>query len=1438
MRRSLLLIAAACLVLTFSASAGTGLNYAYYEGNWTAMPDFTAITPTKTGSSNNLDLGVRNRDTYFSILWQGYITIPADGFYTFELNSDDGSKLYIGNYNPASTPLINNDGLHGTRTVAGSQFLYKGIFPIAISYFQNSGINQMELYWSSTSGISRQKVPDNALMNNYSGTVNSFSGLNYSYVEGIYNLLPDFFTQSKVKTGNSSNIDLGIRNKNIQYAMLWEGYINIPADGVYTFETNSDDGSKVYLGLYNNGTSPLVNNEGNHGVQTRKGVIFLTAGVYPIAVSYYQNSGDQTMELYWSSTAGLARQQIPDDAFKSNGSTNKDKDKDNGSTGGNISYKYYEGKFSNLPDFSSLTPAKTGSSSTFDLGVRDRSAQYAIVWQANITLPASATYTFETVSDDGSKLYLGSYGPGSTPLLDNDGVHGTQSRSTSLYLAAGSYTITVQYFQSAADQTMEVYWTSSAGIARQRIPDNAFTPYLGYNVVNSVSKPETPTAPDLSGSNETGGLTGRNNYYFSSSTGDDSRSNAQAQNPATPWKSLDKLNSIIPYLGDNDAVLLKRGDVFDGSISIKRTWNQSSAIIVSSYGTGNKPVINGFATLSNWSNLGGGIWSSYYNYSGSRINVVTINGEPKEMGRYPNANDPLHGYLIYDSHTYDGTLNTGSITDNEYNSSINWTGGELALRKRRWVVDQCPILYQAGNTFYYKSPSFYPGLDGFGYFIQNHPKTLDQYGEWYFDPNSKNLQVYLGSVSPYNIEVKESVVDVLFTVLGQSNITIDNLSLQGANQKAISVGSSNNIKITNCNIFGTGVNAIDANYTNNLNIEGCNVSRTNNVGMFLGPNINNSLIRNNKLTYTGLFAGMGANSDNARQGIALVGDNDIVEYNEVYNTGYNGIKFKGNSITVRNNVVNTFCTVSDDGGGIYTYAGGFYGRKILNNIIVNGPGASDGTDSYLDYAANGIDLDDMTNDVEMSGNSIASCNGRGIGNHNSHELVITNNTVYDCDMGQIEFAHDLLAPNDPIRNVSMNNNIFVSKRADQQVVIFRTKDNDVSRMGGLDNNYFCRPINDKEVFTTYTYFNTPSVIPKWYDLSHWKSTYGFDANSSKSPVNIAPYSINSTSGNMVTNGSFDNSIKNMQTPTGYYTSLQFDRYGLDGGDVKVSYTGGNRDNSYQSIQFYDPTTPTMLSGHTYRIKFSVLAASDNNTDFFGTFLGAYGVGRTDAKLFKVNNTRSEIELLFTPTTNVSNPYFEIYTPIAMECPVFWIDNLVLQEVYSMTKTNPDDYLRFEYNSTTSTKNISLDGAYVDMKNNTYNNSITLAPFSSAVLVRKGAGGLVTDAQNVLSANTTAARTMTAVEETTTADNLALSSELKLTPNPAVDQVQFTLKPVANANSKAVLKIYSAAGTLANSSEVSVTGQPITVNVSSLSPGVYTMNIVYGGHTISKKFVKR
>ncbi len=144
------------------------------------------------------------------------------------------------------------------------------------------------------------------------------TGLSYKYYQGDWNVLPDFNALTPYSTGMTANVDLVPRVQNDYFGFLWEGYINIPVTGTYTFETYSDDGSKLYIGTpYSYSATPVVNNDGLHGGQFASGNITLSAGVYPIAMTFFEKNGGEVMNVYWGSTeAGIAaRTPIPNSAF-------------------------------------------------------------------------------------------------------------------------------------------------------------------------------------------------------------------------------------------------------------------------------------------------------------------------------------------------------------------------------------------------------------------------------------------------------------------------------------------------------------------------------------------------------------------------------------------------------------------------------------------------------------------------------------------------------------------------------------------------------------------------------------------------------------------------------------------------------------------------------------------------------------------------------------------------------------------------------------------------------------------------------------------------------------------------------------------------------------------------------------------------------------------
>ena len=513
------------------------------------------------------------------------------------------------------------------------------------------------------------------------------------------------------------------------------------------------------------------------------------------------------------------------------------------------------------------------------------------------------------------------------------------------------------------------------------------------------------------------------NYYFSSSSGSDSRSAAEASNPATPWKSITKLNAIFSMLQPGDAVLFKRGDVFVGTIKVAKSGTSSAPITFGAYGSGEKPVLTGFVELNNWKSLGNGLYESYHTSLGNATNMVVMNDQQMEMGRYPNSNATNEGYLNFES------FGSNYLIDQQMTASPSWTGAEIVVRTSRFVIDRRKISSHSGTKLYLNSSLTYKAINGFGYFIQNHIRTLDRLGEWHQNTGTKKLTVFFGSSSPSGYKVKVAVHDDVIDVFNQDNIVIENLEISGANSRNIDLYSTDNIKIRNCDIYYAGTNGFTAAQTNGIVLENNHFNHTNNVAVWLRLNCNKSVVRNNKIENTAILKGMGQSGANRSIAIREVGTNNLLEGNTIYNTGYIPIFFSGNYTTIRNNVIDRYNSTKDDGGAIYTVGASHQpgvGQKVIGNIITGAVGASAGTNYKAALSSSGIYIDDYAGNIDILDNTISGCTKAGIFIHNAANIKLIGNTVYDNRLG-LSLQHDVIALDRPIRGMTIKRNIFFSK---------------------------------------------------------------------------------------------------------------------------------------------------------------------------------------------------------------------------------------------------------------------------------------------------------------------------------------------------------------------------------------------------------------------------
>jgi cytochrome c peroxidase len=134
-----------------------GLDYQYYNGTWSALPNFSALVSAKAGSVTNFSLNERQNNDNFGFTFKGYINIPTDGTYTFYTRSDDGSQLSIGN-----TLVVNNDGLHGSKEVSGQIGLKAGKHAINVGFFERTGGEVLQVNYQGP-GISKKLISNNVL---------------------------------------------------------------------------------------------------------------------------------------------------------------------------------------------------------------------------------------------------------------------------------------------------------------------------------------------------------------------------------------------------------------------------------------------------------------------------------------------------------------------------------------------------------------------------------------------------------------------------------------------------------------------------------------------------------------------------------------------------------------------------------------------------------------------------------------------------------------------------------------------------------------------------------------------------------------------------------------------------------------------------------------------------------------------------------------------------------------------------------------------------------------------------------------------------------------------------------------------------------------------------------------------------------------------------
>lgn len=802
-------------------------------------------------------------------------------------------------------------------------------------------------------------------------------------------------------------------------------------------------------------------------------------------------------------------------------------------------------------------------------------------------------------------------------------------------------------------------------------------------------------------------------YYFSSTNGQDTRSSIEAQNPNTPWRSIKKLNEVLIVLKPGDNVYLRRGDTFYGTINLNASGTATSPIKIGAYGTGTSPIVTSLQPVQQWRTTGQGRFESSNTFAVNNPSVVTLNGIIQEKGRYPNRNTKNAGYLIIDK-----VPSSNSISTADPLSGIVYNGGELVVRKLAWITDRHHITSQSGSTFVMgnltntNSMGNYKASAGWGFFIQNHIETLDNFGEWYFDNQNKRLYMHFGTNDINNNNVQIATLDYLLTKTFRTNhIWIENIHFNGANRDAINIVGGNNITLSAIEVSNVGEIGIHSLGVKGIEIKNSKISNALTNGISMRNGNENAKIVNTQVEQIGIFQGGMTSGDLSGIGVLAYDSGIEILNNKIQNTAYNGIHFRYNNVLIRNNYINGYCMHKTDGGGIYSYGGAsgteiFQNRIISHNVILNGKGSHIGSPRHNDNPlatskplAHGIFLDDNTTNVDIFNNTISKATNGGISLSNNDKINIENNIIFN-NGNQINIGNNTLGRD--TRNILVKNNILATENESQLIYNFNSNKDDISLFGNFQNNKIWNPLSDDQKISL-TYVRSSNRINEHMDLKRWQSKFNNDQLSRQSVNKLPAFEyIKALGETLYDHGKFEGNL-----------------VGIGCSNCQTSKVSGKIEGS--SLQVISPTVSTLrisvgkvIKDKTYILKIKSKADKSGPLRIFLRQGGSPWQSISNSTTVELSTEIQEHTIMFRPTLSSENSVIMFIADIGNW--TYWLDDVTINEA-EIKVTDPNDVLVFEYNNTNTNKSINLTQKYIDINGNSISGTIDIGTFSSVLLAK-------------------------------------------------------------------------------------------------------------------------
>jgi hypothetical protein len=141
-------------------------------------------------------------------------------------------------------------------------------------------------------------------------------GLAWQMFEGNWDRLPDFAKLQPSASGIATQPEPSVAPKDDNVALRFTGFITVPADGIWRFDTVVNDGANLYVG-----DQRVIDSDGVHDGEKNEpwrkwGFVALKAGAHPVRIDYFNRAEGKgrALEVRWQGP-GVNYGPVPDGAW-------------------------------------------------------------------------------------------------------------------------------------------------------------------------------------------------------------------------------------------------------------------------------------------------------------------------------------------------------------------------------------------------------------------------------------------------------------------------------------------------------------------------------------------------------------------------------------------------------------------------------------------------------------------------------------------------------------------------------------------------------------------------------------------------------------------------------------------------------------------------------------------------------------------------------------------------------------------------------------------------------------------------------------------------------------------------------------------------------------------------------------------------------------------